>query len=116
MLNVAVISPLSPGGTSSFWVCAVVQPQEACTDLKCTGVLPAFWYLKWPIACLSLGAGCSSIVVCSHFSSARAPRHMIIDRVKARSGVFIFWNRSALYNEQPPLAKPEVRCQLMRHI
>src|SRR5215468_7709601 len=105
MLNVAVISPLSPGGTSSFCVCAVVQPQEAWTDLKCTGVLPVFSYLKWPIACLSFAAGCSSIMVCSHFSSACAPRHMIIDKVKARSDVFIYWNRTASYKQQLPLAK-----------
>src|SRR6266704_5743460 len=39
MLKVAVISPLSPGGTSSFWVCAAVQPQEVRTDLNRTGLL-----------------------------------------------------------------------------
>src|SRR5579885_2596488 len=42
ILNVAVISPFSPGGTSSLLVCPVVPPQEACTDLKRTGVLPTF--------------------------------------------------------------------------
>src|SRR5438477_12459177 len=73
MVKVAVISPFSPGGTSSFCVCAVVQPHEAFTDLKWTGVLPTFSYLKCATACLSLNAGCNSTEVCSHVSSARAP-------------------------------------------
>src|SRR5205814_3470248 len=32
MLNVAMISPFSPGFTTSFWVCVVVQPHDALTD------------------------------------------------------------------------------------
>src|SRR5213595_2857112 len=72
MLKVAVISPFCPGATCSFCVCAVVQPHEAWTDLKWTGVFPTFSYLKWAIACLSLNAGRRSTDVCSHFSSGRA--------------------------------------------
>src|SRR2546423_7593082 len=46
MLNVAVISPFSPGATSFFANAAVVQPQEGFTALMCTGVSPLFWYLN----------------------------------------------------------------------
>src|SRR2546421_9644782 len=46
ILNVAVISPFSPGATSFFANAAVVQPQEGFTALMCTGVSPLFWYLN----------------------------------------------------------------------
>ena len=95
MLKVVVISPFSPAGTSSFWVCAAVQPQEVLTDLNFTGLSPVFWYLKWPIACLSVAVGCNSIAVWSHFNPARAVRQRTIDNVKAKMCVFMFLNRSA---------------------
>src|SRR5713226_7209466 len=90
MLNVAVISPFSPGATWSFCDCAVVQPHDACTDLKCTGVVPTFSYLKCATACLSPIAGCRSAVVCSHFNSARATPQRKIDNVTAKISRLIF--------------------------
>src|SRR5262249_51328873 len=98
-LNVATTSPFSPRLTTSFWVCVVVQPHDAFTDLKCTGVLPIFSYLKCATAALSPTAGCTWIVVCSHFNSARAATVSKIDNVKVRVRVFIFSNKRAQYNQ-----------------
>src|SRR5438876_11817470 len=80
MLKVAMISPFSPGFTTSFWLCVVVQPHDAFTDLKCTGVVPTFSYLKCATAVLSPTAGCRSMVFCSHFKSARAATQRKIGR------------------------------------
>src|SRR5689334_18273440 len=123
MFSDAMISPFSPGLTTSFWVCVVVQPQDALTDLKWIAVLPVFSYLKCATACLSPRAGCTSTVFCSHFNSAREvmassidpPAHNATARraiVKVREIVFIFSkNRSAQYNQPPRLAKSAVECR-----
>src|SRR6202162_482176 len=109
MLNVAMPSPFSPGFTTSFCVCVAVQPHEAFTDLKCTAVFPTFSYLKCATACLSPADGCSSMVFCSHFYSARAATASKIDNDKDRMGGFIFSNRSAQYNRPRRLAKSAVQ-------
>jgi len=54
--------------------------------------------------------------VCSHFSCARALRHIMIDRVKAKIGVFIFGVEARNIISKPPLAKPEVKCRLAPRI
>src|SRR2546423_13249839 len=107
MLKVATTSPFSPGFTISFWLCVVVQPHDALTDLKWTGVVPVFLYLKCATAVLSPSAGCRSTVFCSHFNSARAMTERKIDKVKVRMRVFIFSNRSGQYNQTQRLAKSE---------
>src|SRR5437868_4617828 len=111
MLNVAVTSPFSPGLTTSFCDCVVVQPHEALTDLKWTGVFPTFSYLKWATAVLSAKPGCRSIVFCSHFSSARAWRQRMIETLRVTMAVFIVWNKSAQYNQPRRLAKSGVKAR-----
>src|SRR5207249_254502 len=104
MLKVAVISPFSPGATCSFCVCAVVQPQEAWTDVKWTGVLPTFSYLKCATACLSPSAGCKSTEVCSHFSSARAPWASAVNAtipINLKKFILISLKRGRQYIQQP---------------
>src|SRR5438132_3175869 len=105
MLKVAMISPFSPGPTTSFWVWVVVQPHDTLTDLKRTEVVPEFWYLKRATACLSPIAGCKSMVFCSHFNSARAATQSKIDNEQIRMRVFIFSNKSVQYNQPRHLAK-----------
>src|SRR5258708_7767748 len=107
MFKVATISPFSPGLTTSFCVCVVVQPHDAFTDLKCTGVLPTFSYLKCATAVLSPTAGCASTVVCSHFKSAADAKTIKIDNVKIKMKVFLFSNRSAQSIQCLRLAKSD---------
>src|SRR5260370_37497110 len=97
MFKVATISPFSPGLTTSFCVCVVVQPHDAFTDLKCTGVLPTFSYLKCATAVLSPSAGCASTVDCAHFKSARAATTATIDNVKMKGRLFMHPHRNAQY-------------------
>src|SRR6476620_7007529 len=72
MLKVAVISPLSLGATISLAKAAVVQPQEAWTEVIFTGLSPVFLYLKWATAVLSVSDGCRSAEVVSQVRVAVA--------------------------------------------
>src|SRR4051812_2405697 len=71
MVNVATISPLSPGAIGSFGGAATVQPQELCASVIPIGLSPVFLYLKCATAVLSDRVGCNST---SGFSQTRAAR------------------------------------------
>src|SRR5690348_4499883 len=85
MLKVAVISPLSLGSTTSFFNAAVVQPQEAWTEVIFTALSPVFLYLKCATAVLSLIEGWRSASLLSHVSAAGAERLQVSENPKMRS-------------------------------
>src|SRR3979411_1026078 len=87
MLNVAVISPFSPGATSFLASAAVVQPQEGFTALIWTGASPLFSYLKTATALEAPRSGFRSMLVFSKPNAAcivvatakqRTPRNQIL--------------------------------------
>src|SRR5437763_1133279 len=86
MLNVALISPFSPGATSFLASAAVVQPQEGFTALIWMGASPLFSYLKTATALVAPRSGFRSTSVFSKTNAAcviaatakkRTPRNQI---------------------------------------
>src|SRR5256714_1964705 len=72
ILNVAVISPFSPGATAFDARAAVVQPHDGFTALMWTGASPLFSYLKTASTFDAPSSGCRSSSVFSKTSAAGA--------------------------------------------